>query len=305
MNNNRCAIRTGFLQRLAAGFTVLLVAAFGSAPQCRAWGGDGHQITAYIAADHLTAQARGKVARILGVKDDPVDVAQAMAQAAIRPDIEFRTSAPETLDWHFMNLCRQDTAADERARCPAGNCLTARIDRFVDDLRSGKKDGKWAASDQLAFLINFMGEIHQPLHAITNADMGGKCQGVIAPEPANALHSLWGERMVSHLERQLDTHTPAETAAVLQRRIPDDVALPARISDIAWESHRIAENEAYRKLAIPMQPCEPAACVKLPPLRIGKDYLDQESTLVAQRLALGGYRLAALLNSIWSSPWAQ
>jgi len=38
----------------------------------------------------------------------------------------------------------------------------------VDDLRSGKQDGKWDSAAQLAFVINFMGEIHQPLHAITN-----------------------------------------------------------------------------------------------------------------------------------------
>lgn len=268
---------------------------------CWAWGLDGHQITAYIGADHLSPVARRHVAQILGVPDNPADVAKAMAQAAVKPDLEFRTSAPETLEWHWINLCRQDTPADVPARCPDGNCVTGRIDRFVDDLRSGKKDGKWDSAAQLAFVINFMGEIHQPLHAITNADMGGKCIGVQSPEPANALHSLWGERLVTHVEQELHTRGPAETAAALQKRFPDTVTkLPSR-PEIAWESHQLAESEAYQPLKIAMQPCQPTACAKHKEvLKISQSYLDQEWMVVARRLATGGYRLAALLNSIWT-----
>jgi len=282
---------------------ILLVAAIvlpSPTEVCWGWGVDGHQITAYIAADHLSPVARRHIAQILEVPDNPSAVAEAMAHAAVRPDLEFRKSAPQTLEWHWINLCRQDTAADEQARCPNGNCVTVQIDRFADDLRSGKKDGKWDPAAQLAFVINFMGEIHQPLHATTNADMGGKCIGVVSPEPANALHSLWGERLVLRVEQELHTNGPAETAAALQKRFPDTVTkLPSR-PQIAWESHQLAESEAYQPLGIPMQPCQPTACLKpKQPLKVSQAYLDRAWTLVAQRLATGGYRLAALLNSVW------
>jgi hypothetical protein len=293
--------RSSYLMVVALSLHVLISLAF--VPNtCWAWGGDGHQITAYIAADHLSPVARRHVAQILGVADNPPAVADAMARAAVRPDVEFRTTAPETLDWHFINICRQDTPADEPARCPDGACLTARIDRFVEDLRAGKKDGKWDSAAQLAFVINFMGEIHQPMHAITNADQGGKCIGVLSPEPANALHSLWGERLVSHVEQELHTHGPAQTAAALQERFPEaNAKLPSR-PEIAWESHQLAEKEAYQPLAIPLQPCQPTACIKRKePLKISQAYLDREWTVVAHRLATGGYRLAALLNSVWNS----
>ena len=49
---------------------------------CRAWGLDGHQITAYIAADHLSPIARRHLAQILEVADNPTAVAGAMARAA-------------------------------------------------------------------------------------------------------------------------------------------------------------------------------------------------------------------------------
>jgi len=294
--------RSGFSKlAVAAVLPVLFLVSLTSAPDtCWAWGTEGHQITAYIAANHLNPVARRHVAQILEVADDPPAVAKAMGRAAVRPDLEFRVSAPETLDWHYMNICRQDTPADEQARCPNGACLTVQIDRFAGDLRSGKKDGKWDSAAQLAFVINFMGEIHQPLHAITNADMGGKCIGVDSPEPTNTLHSLWGERLVSHLEHELHTSGPADTAAALERRFPDDNTNGPSRAEIAWESHRLAEREAYKPLGIPMQPCQPTACIKSKEsVKISQQYLDREWTVAGRQLALGGYRLAALLNALW------
>ena len=287
---------------VAAVLVLLFLISLTSAPEtCWAWGSEGHQITAYIAADHLNPVARRHVAQILEVPNDPPAVAKAMGRAAVRPDLEFRTSAAETLEWHFINICRQDTLADEQARCPNGACLTVQIDRFVGDLRSGKKDGKWDSAAQLAFVINFMGEIHQPLHAITNADMGGKCVGVESPEPANALHSLWGERLVSHLEHELHTLGPADTAAALERRFPDnDTNCPAR-AEIAWESHQLAESEVYKRLGIPMQPCQPTACIKpKETVKVSQRYLDREWKVAGRQIATGGYRLAALLNALWN-----
>jgi hypothetical protein len=267
---------------------------------CWAWGPDGHQITAYIAADHLNASARGHIAQILGVDDNPSAVARAMAKAAVRPDAEFRSSAPETLEWHWINLCRQDTPADVKARCPNGNCVVARINRFVHDLRTGQKDGNWDSAAQLAFVINLMGEIHQPMHAITNADMGGKCAGIISPLPVTALHALWGEGMVTYVEHELHTHGPAETAAALQKRYPNPGSILPSATSIAWDSHELAESHVYKALAIPLQPCQPTSCAKPKVVTISRAYIERQWKVVAERLSLGGYHLAALLNTIWT-----
>ncbi len=303
MQTDPNSIRRTGLSNLMFAAAVLTLVVSGSilAPdECWAWGGDGHQITAYIASDHLSAVAQRHIAQILGVPDEQSAVAAAMARAAVRPDREFRGSAPETVDWHFINICRQDTPAEMQARCPDGACLPVQIDRFASDLRSGKQDGKWDSAAQLAFVINLMGEIHQPLHAITNADDGGKCLGVVSPEPANALHSLWGERMVIHVEHELHTSGPAQTAAALQKRFPDiNTNLPSRKA-IAWESHQLAEKHVYDPLAIPLQPCKPKGCTRMKAVKVSQAYLDRKWVVAARRLATGGYRLAALLNGIWA-----
>jgi hypothetical protein len=51
-----------------------------------AWGDDGHEIAAVIAADNLIPAAQSHVASILGVPTDKI--AAAMEAASIRPDSE-------------------------------------------------------------------------------------------------------------------------------------------------------------------------------------------------------------------------
>ena len=99
--------------------------------------------------------ARSHVAQILGVPDDTAAVEKAMAAASIRRDTEFREDKA-TRPWHFIDICLQDKQADIPARCPQGNCVTAKIDDFMQRLRDGHYD-QWGAAGDLAFLIHLVG----------------------------------------------------------------------------------------------------------------------------------------------------
>ena len=55
-----------------------------------AWGNQGHEIVAIIAADNLSPAAGGHVARILATAADTGSVEKAMAAASVRPDTEFQ-----------------------------------------------------------------------------------------------------------------------------------------------------------------------------------------------------------------------
>jgi hypothetical protein len=162
---------------------------------------------AIIAADDLTPTARSHAAAIVGVPDDTASVEKAMAAASIRPDTEFREEDRTTAPWHYIDICLQDKPADLLARCPQGSCVTAKIDEYAHRLREGNYD-KWGAAGDLAFLIHFVGDIHQPLHSTTNADRGGTCQQVnVAPAEQN-LHYVWDDAVVMVLEKQLVDQRP-------------------------------------------------------------------------------------------------
>jgi nuclease S1 len=161
-----------------------------------AWFAESHEIIAVIAADDLTPSARAHLAQILGVPADTGSIEKAMAAASIRPDTEFREEDRSTAPWHFIDICLQDSETDLPARCPHGNCVTAKIDEYARRLRNSDYD-KWGAAGDLAFLIHLVGDIHQPLHTTMNADRGGTCQRVNVEPPEENLHITPGTMRLS------------------------------------------------------------------------------------------------------------
>jgi len=230
-----------------------------------AWGTEGHQIVAIIAADNLTPNARTHVAKILRVSAKKKAVATAMAAAAIRPDTQFRNSNPETKPWHFIDLCLQDTQSDLPARCPNQECVVAKIDEYTARLRDGHAD-HFGAKGDVAFLLHFVGDIHQPLHTATNADRGGNCVQVAASPASENLHHTWDTVLVQQVENAVDAGTVQATARKLETKYGPEKATfawqPDGTAAVAWESTGIARKEIYTALPLPEQSCEPnlASC---------------------------------------------
>jgi hypothetical protein len=244
------------------------------------------------------------VASILGVSDDTASVAKAMEVASMRPDLEFRADKT-TPPWHYVDLCLQDTQRDLPARCPCGNCVTAKIDEYAHRLRVGQFD-KWGAAGDLAFLIHFVGDIHQPLHAATNADRGGSCQKVdVVPAEPN-LHFAWDDAVVVEMEQQLGTHSPEATAKELEHLYPvtsnPESWPPGSSERIAWESHLLAESAVYEALGIPQKPCMPDSCAPgtSSTVRLSQSYMEGAARIAERQLTKAGLRLAALLNQTWA-----
>jgi hypothetical protein len=272
---------------------------------CPVWGwfAEGHEIVAVIAADDLTPTARSHVAQILAVPDDTASVERAMATASIRPDTEFRENKA-TRAWHFIDICLQDKETDLPARCPSGNCVTAKIDEYAKRLHNRDYD-KWGAAGDLAFLIHFVGDIHQPLHTTTNADRGGTCQQVNVEPTEQNLHYVWDDAVVVALEKQLETQNPESTAHKLQALYPatedNKTWKPDESGQIAWESHQLAETNIYSALGIPEKACSLHSCdpVTNTPVTLSSAYMEREATVAGRQLAKAGYRLGTLLNQIW------
>ncbi len=162
-----------------------------------AWWETGHRTVARIAAAHLNPATRSRVAQILGVKDTPDSVANAMAVASTWPD-EIKDQS-KTGAWHFIDIPLQDSKKDMRKRCPEGdNCITARIEIFADQLKD-RAPSTISDRDALRYLIHFVGDIHQPLHATSDADLGGNCEQIKPIEQAKNLHALWDGGIVKTL----------------------------------------------------------------------------------------------------------
>jgi len=296
-----------------------------------AWGCEGHQVVALIAERNLTPHALAMVMQIL--RDGPIDPSLSryckeggtdpMADASTWPD-DIRTLRPETPPWHYIDIPRGTSYQDIAKFCqPPESCVTQAITDQLAILRSQNIDPQKKA-DALRFLIHFVGDLHQPLHATTNNDQGGNCVPVAffdaLPQPRNPqtesyapnLHGVWDTNI---LERATKGKTVDQVAADLEESYRNKIVrwqkAPANIDAWAWESFKLAQKQVYGKLPVrvPVESPQPiTSCaddnhissrmLKLDE-RLGEPYERMAVPIVTQRLAQAGARLALLLNQLW------
>lgn len=268
-----------------------------------AWWDIGHQVVARIAVAHLSPAARTRVARILGVDDSGSAVADALAQASTWAD---ETKAQtKTGEWHFIDLALQDTKSNIAERCPDENCAPARIKIFAGELRStiSKPDG--SELDALRYVVHFVGDIHQPLHTISDADLGGNCERLASPvDTASNVHALWDGAIIAEMDTdQLKLTASLESDVRKLSKSHRNRLVQGTADDWVWESHELAVTDVYGKLHIPLEPVIfPKSCIEAPIAITGFKphvdglYIDAMKPVVREQLIKGGLRLAHLLN---------
>jgi hypothetical protein len=268
-----------------------------------AWFAEGHEIVGIIAADDLTSNARSHVSQIFHVPADTRSIEK--AAASIRPDTEFREEDRSTAQWHYIDICLQDTKKDLSARCPHGNCVTAKIDEYARRLHDRDYD-KWGAVGDLAFLIHLVGDIHQPLHTTTNADRGGTCQRVNVTPAEDNLHYAWDDAVVAVLEKLLGTTEPEATARKLEALYPDAGDLATWKPRVGADCMGIASTGRERRLSCARDTGEAVFAAFLRPRHehtrdAEPDVYGTRRQVAGRQLSKAGHRLAALLIGIWAS----
>jgi hypothetical protein len=315
-------------------FVFLAVAAFLAMPSSAwAWGCEGHQVIALLAEKHLNPRALAMVKQILN--DGPIDPAlnryckeggiDEMADASTWAD-DIRTVRPETGPWHYIDIPLGSSHADISKYCaPSESCVTQAITNQIAILRQSGIDPEKRA-EALRYLIHFVGDLHQPMHATTNNDQGGNCVPVAyfdaLPELRNPqtesyapnLHGIWDTNI---LGRETTGKTVDQVAGEFDRAFASEeiVYSRGRVDVNAWaaESFRIAKTIAYGKLpaAIPVETLKPltscadddhiaARMLKLNE-QIAQPYQEVAAHFVEQRIATAGARLALVLNQLWPS----
>jgi hypothetical protein len=267
------------------------------------WWETGHRTVARIAAAHLTPAARIRIARILNVPDDLDAIADALALGSTWAD-EIKKDT-HTDDWHYIDVTLQDSRSDMAKRCKDDNCILERIRLFTAQLAAQKADGRWSELDALRFLVHFVGDVHQPLHAISNADLGGNCERIDPPiNEAKNIHALWDGAIVNALDagdKVLASRIDSYIAALSEPERKDFSS--GSVEDWTWESHELARKMVYAKLQIPTQAIRfPNGCTEAPPEitgfkpQIDSLYIDDMKPIVRDQLAKAGLRLARVLN---------
>ena len=285
--------------------------------QAWCWGDEGHQTVARIAAAHLTERARQAVADLLqhdaafSVPAGTADaLVEAMARAAIWPD-HIPGGKAATAPWHYIDIGLFEGPSHIAERCPQGNCIVAKMSQYLVLLKQHRPDGSWPESKELAFLIHFAGDIHQPLHCVSDADAGGNCVNIAGFEPMHNLHAVWDITLVKKL-MALDGPTMISGMEARFRGKIRGWQAYGSIEKIAAESFGLAKSQVYGKARprLPVIPrfieVQPRNCATDAPAGLRSVMVDGPRSygagslsVVRMQLYKGGVRLAAMLNAIY------
>jgi hypothetical protein len=260
------------------------------------WGVQGHRLVAEMAARRLTPLAEQNVAWLLD--------GRSMADVASWAD-DYRVDNYQTYSWHYLNIPPDASSYDRDRDCPRQPDVAAgtRSDKWRDcvvdrilyqrerlaDLTLDRPDRAIA----LKFLVHFVGDLHQPFHSL-GVGRGGNDVRVTVFGSSNCsnnpstqfpcnLHGVWDSTLIDH-RGWSDPQWISALDELIGRRGWQN-ADPGTPAEWAVQSFHRA-----KAALVPMQGT------------IDEAYYRKQITVVEERLALAGVRLAALLNKSLTTP---
>lgn len=317
------------MKGIAFGFALALV----TAPLAHPWGAEGHAAIGIIAEQNISPGTRQQIERILG-NDDLAGIASWMDELraasagygplAANPEArEFAKRFPHNDRWHYDDLPLGETEYRDDDPFARPDDVVHRLNHAIDVLEGRASDVTPRIA--LYMVVHFVGDLHQPLHmACGYYDVSdpahprlltdpAQCQGHpddkggnvlrFGPDRWDELHGYWDTGLVRKLSHSREASPLAKL--LMASGAPDGAATGGdyhRWAE-AWASESIAAARiAYRGITFGQAEVDDRGirqiAITLPP-----GYDEQALPVVQRRLALAGYRLAALLNAIqWSRP---
>jgi hypothetical protein len=280
------------MRRRAAIALFTVVTVFSSIDLLHAWGGQGHRLVGLIAADRLTPIAKQNVAWLLD--------GQTLADVSSWAD-SITGDQGQTATWHYLNIPPDATAYERDRDCPVQpgvtmgsradrwrDCVVDRIAYWEERLGNPKLDRADRAT-ALKFVVHFIGDLHQPFHAL-GVGRGGNDVHVkvfgqadcgndpARPSPCN-LHSVWDSRLISRRNLDEAQYFDALKKLIVEKGLGSQPAgTPAQWTN---ESFKLAKEALVAN-----------------DTNIDEAYFRRHITVIEDRMALAGVRLASDLNRI-------
>lgn len=286
-----------------------------------AWGPEAHRVIALL-ADHVLQQsdaaARTKLLALLATDKGDRLVKNDIAGEATWADV-LRDKSEEaraaTTPWHSVRLkpANPDIVRDCYGRKPLpegypashgprDNCAVDKVMQFAAELKN-PDTGPTERLTALQFVLNLVGDLHDPLLAIDRGDDAGQCVAVqIGAKPPVRLSTYWQETLVGEI-------VGPDAAKGLPRLIADmppaDVQKWAAGTPESWalETHEVAKSVTYGfagppagKYEFPAGKGATIACASVDLYNVEPFYETKAQAAVRQQLAKAGIRLALVLR---------
>lgn len=278
-----------------------------------AWGFTGHEITAQIAQSLLTPTAFEAVRDLL-----PSYYNGSLSRIASWADVikrrpEYRFSG----HLHYVNpaddppsFCRY---IDGQEDCPNDECVVGAIRNYTQRLDPSSELDKTQRSEALRFLVHFIGDLHQPLHA-TGKLKGGNGAKAVWDGKRSSLHSIWDTAIiVKRIKDDFHGSQDSYVQGMLKRigtdwndedwkHCDDDLfGFPSfdMVTQHPWSILRTACPQTWA-VTISKINCDTVWPGYLPDVDLSGSYYDtlRSSEYPDRLLAMAGVRMANVLNSV-------
>lgn len=239
-----------------------------------AWGAQPHEIIGEISHSFLFSKVRKKIRSEFNIK-----YFASIANWADRVKKDKNENR-----WHYTNIPKGELVYDRLRDCPDGECVTEKIGDFVRGFREQGYSQR-EKQDALKYLVHFVADIHQPLHAGNLEDRGGNDIPVRFHDERTNLHALWDHGLFPKADR-----SSAMYAKLLacKPESGDEFTLPD-IPVVKWtnESRRLAVEHAYALALSEVGQVSP-------------EYVRASREIMDRQMCRAGIRLANLINQLLS-----
>lgn len=256
-----------------AGITIALAGLLLAVPLiAQAWGPLGHRLVAELAERQLDPSIVPELHRLLDESG-----ASSLAEVAnwaddVREGRNGDELSRQTRRMHFVNFADSHCRFEPARICANGQCAVAAIESYAKALADRSKPVSERAQ-ALRFLVHFVGDVHQPLHASYRPDRGGNLFQVRYQGQGTNLHAIWDSRVLGSL------HIGWQRYA---RRLGDRTVAAGPLLPQAWaeQSCRISRDDGLYPLG----------------RNIDAAYLERMRPVAELQVQRAAARLAALLN---------
>lgn len=271
-----------------------------------AWGPTGHRVVGEVGQKYLNKKANKQVAAILGT--------HSLAEISTWPDeIKSNRNWNFVRSWHYVSVnddqqlaevLKNDHVDGEVQNVVEGIQFFAKIlegdaattDRFEAMMKENEVEPLYGSTQAtaLAFLVHFIGDIHQPLHVGRKEDRGGNNIDVLWFGKQKRLHSVWDGELVEY-----DKLSFTEYVDFINHTNEGQVADWQSGDVLVWAQESIDVRQGlydstYEDM-VDKKGGEEGE--KIANLRY--NYASVNTPLVKERLLQAGIRLAGMLNAIY------
>lgn len=257
-----------------------------------AWGAKGHSVIAELAERGLSPNAAAQIRSL--------NFGAPLREIASEPDAWRGEESKglrqgDTGPLHYSNIPNESATFDRARDCKDDQCIVAAIEKYLAVLKD-KSQPKDKRTEALIYVVHFMGDLHQPMHAA-----GGKVRdeqtGEMVPDRGGNhvkirflgmetnLHSAWDSMLIDWGPSTVDEYVEYLAAYEMRGRSVEELQ---RGTLVDWfnESHYAAVHDAYA----------------IGNGNLGSEYAKKNIGVIYERLLRGGLRLRKVLEEALTAP---